>query len=130
MASYLRMQAAAAAPAGPESPGKEGQLAEQKHGQHTGHEQGQPGRQSNGQVKRQADWQDEGPDTSACYCNKAVACNVDVQNVQVSRYSYTLRESGLMAADSELLRGGQSQAASRCHSANVSDLLSRTRPTR
>lgn len=122
MASYLRMQAAAAAPAGSGSPGRQGQTAGQEDRQYAGRDQGQLERQPNGQVKSGI------PDTGMCFCNKATACSVDVHSVQVSGYSHTLRESGLMAGDSEVLRGGGSQAASRYHSAKVSDVLSRTWP--
>ena len=114
MASYLRMQAAAAAaPDGSGSPGRQGQTAGQTDRQYAGRDQGQLERQPDGQVKS------GGPDTSTCFRDKAMACSVDVQSVQVSGYSYTLRRSGVKAADSELLRGGGSQAAGRYHSAKV-----------
>ena len=131
MASYLRMQAAAA-PAGPESRGREGQTAGQKDRQYTGHDQGQLERQHGGQAKRLVDRQDGGPDTGTCCCNKATTCSVDMQSVQVSGYSHTLKASGLVAVDSELLHGGQSQPASRYCIAKVSesDLLSRNWPVR
>ena len=132
MTSYLRMQAAAAAPAPavPVSPGREGQNAGKKDGQYIGHEQGQLKRQRKGQVKRQVDGQAEGPDTSTYYREKATACSVEVQSVQVSGYSYMPSQSVPMAVDSEMLRGAQSQAASKYHSAKVSHLLFRNWLTR
>lgn len=113
MASYLRMQAAAAAPAGPESPGREGQTAGQKDRQYTGHNQAQLEKQHDGQAKRLVDRQDGAPDTGTCCCDKATACSVDVQSVQVSGYSYTLRASGCVGAGSGLLHKERSQAASK-----------------
>lgn len=108
MASYLRMQAAAAAAADPEPSGRAGQTARQNGRKYQGQEEGKLERQHDGQLKRQGG----SPDTYNCCRDRTTARSVDVQSLQVSGYSCTMRESGLMGGESGLVREEQSQAAS------------------
>ena len=114
MTSYLRMQAAAAA-AGSKPAGIEGQTARGKDRQDRGHDQGQLERQHDGQLDRQIDRKGGSPDT--CRPGTTAACSVDVESLQVSGYSLTLRESGLEGIGSGLLHGEQSQNEGVCCSA-------------
>lgn len=106
MTSYLRMQAAAAA-AEPKATGIEGQTDRGKDRQCGGHDLGQLKRQHDGQLIRQTD----GPDTETCCPGATAACSVDIQSLQVSAYSLTLRESGLQGVGSGLLHGEQRRTA-------------------
>lgn len=111
MTSYLRMQAAAAA-VEPKASGLKGQTARGKDRQYRGHEQGQLERQRDGQLNRQDDR--KGPENGTCCPGPTAACSVDVQSLQVSGYSLTLRDNGLQGVGSGLLHGEQSQTAGVC----------------
>lgn len=103
MTSYLRMQAAAAA-AEPKATGVEGQTARGKDRQYRGHDQGQLEGQHDGQ---QVDRKGGRADTGICCPGTTAACSVDVESLQVSGYSLTLRESGREGIGSGLLHGDQ-----------------------
>lgn len=135
MASYLRMQAAAAAE--PVCPGRqaEGKVARQIERQHEGqgdrhkgqgdrheghadrHEgQGeQLERESNGKLKRQADKQGGSPDMGT-FCADGKTARSAVGGLQVSGCSCRIGKDGLSGPGSVLIHEDQSQAASMEHS--------------
>ena len=136
MASYLRMQAAAAAE--PACPSREGQAVRQIERQPEGHidrhkgegdrHEGQDDRQSkgqgeqperrpNGQLKGQVDRQGGSP-AMGTYCDDRSTARSAVGGVggQVPGCSCRVGQDGVSGADSVLLHADQTQAASMEHS--------------
>lgn len=140
MASYLRMQAAAAAE--PVYPGREGQVARQVERQHEGHGDRHAGqsdrhkgqgdrhegqgeqhgeqheRESNGQLTREAVKQGGSPDMGTCCADGTTACSAvgGGGSLQASGCSCRSGKDGLSGVGSVLIHEDRSQAASMEHS--------------